>query len=217
MKEAHSITTQVERRVRTRFTNRFKCLLCYLICFSIPLLWQAAGLFFVYPYRLAGTAPSVAANVAHAVPALASALESYAQAADLSRAAGNPNALAAAIAARDAQWRAAVGGWFALAWLMTLLIQLLWRATHAKATLASRATSRAVRAYRLSFFAILLINALFAAALWLVGARFIAGRTAWDYLAYFAAYILNLIAALCCFRLAAPPVLSGKHAFFKRL
>ena len=56
-----------------------------------------------------------------------------------------------------------------------------------------------------------------AAALWLLGVQFVQGRTGWDYVIYFCPFLLNGLVAIVCFRLAAPPVLSGKGAFFKRL
>ena len=61
------------------------------------------------------------------------------------------------------------------------------------------------------------VNLAGAAALWLLGVQFVQGRTGWDYAIYFSPFLLNALAAVGCFRLAAPPVLSGKGAFFKRL
>ena len=204
------------RRVRVRFSNRFKCLLCYVACFALPLLYQAAGLWLVYPYRLASTAPSLARTLLDALPMLEGALGEVARRSELAGTLG-PQALLQTLAYRDLVWRVALGGWFALAWLTTLLWQLGWRAAHAKPVMAARATQRAVASYRVNLLLILALNAGFAAVVWLVGVQFIQGRTAWDYLTYFVAYALNVLAALCCFRLAAPPVLSGRRAFFKRL
>ena len=61
------------------------------------------------------------------------------------------------------------------------------------------------------------VNLAGGAALWLLGVQFVQGRTGWDYVIYFCPFLLNSLAAIVCFRLAAPPVLSGKGAFFKRL
>ena len=82
---------------------------------------------------------------------------------------------------------------------------------------ADEAARRAVVHYRISMLVILLVNALAAAVVWLLGVQFISGRGLWDYVTYVAPYGLNVIAAFCCFRLAAPPAISGKKAFFKRL
>ena len=99
----------------------------------------------------------------------------------------------------------------------TLLLQLIWRWSHTRGLQGAKAVNRAVAHYRLSMLVILLINAALAVAVWLLGVQFIAGRGLWDYLTYFGAYGLNVIAAIVCFRLAAPPAISGKKAFFKRL
>ncbi len=204
------------RRARLRASNRTKCLFCYLICFSVPLLYQVAALWFVYPFWLAGTAPGIADNLSAAFPWLSGLLSELAASADIG-AAHTPDALSAALEARDMQWRLFLCGVAAAAWLITLIAQLAWRAVHAKPYMAARAFRSAVRGYRFSMLIILLVNALFAAGVWFIGARFIAGRTIWDYLTYFPVYALNIVAAFICFRLAAPPVLSGKGAFFKRL
>lgn len=208
--------TMPVRRARLRASNRVKCLLCYVICFAVPLLYQAAMLWLVYPYRLAGTAPGIAANIAAAFPFLSDGLADFIKAADIA-AAKAPSALADAIAARDYEWRVFLSAWALSAWALTLLLQLLWRMTHAKPVMAARAYRRAVSDYRLTLLLIAALGAFFAAAVWFIGARFIEGRTAWDYAAYFPVYALNVLAAFLCFRLAAPPVLSGRRAFFKRL
>ncbi len=52
------------RRIRIRRTNRLKCLVCYLVCFALPVLWQFIGLWLIYPYKLAATAPNAAAALA---------------------------------------------------------------------------------------------------------------------------------------------------------
>lgn len=204
------------RRSRVRYSNRIKCLLCYLICFSLPLLWQAAALVLIYPYKLAGTAPNIAANLMQAFPFLAPFLTSAAQAA-VSPVDGTSAALLQALSFRENAWLWSVGASLFSAWAITLVLQLIWRCTHARVVLAARAAASAIHAYRLAQTVIWLVNALFACALWFLGVRFIAGKTLWDYLAYFLAYALTPLAAFVCFRLAAPPALSGKHGFFKRL
>ena len=80
-----------------------------------------------------------------------------------------------------------------------------------------RLCRRAKATYRLNLLVILLINAAVALLLYLSGVQHIPGRTVWDWLVYFPAFGLNVLAAMICFRLAAPPAISGKHAFFKRL
>lgn len=204
------------RRVRVRYTNHTKCLLCYLCCFAVPLLWQAAGLMLVYPYRLAGTAPSLAQNLAEAFPFLRELL-SDATARSSAALAATPRELSDALAYRELIWRCALSVWELLAWLITLVLQLVWRVTNARGLMPAAGTRRAIRTYRLMMLVIWLVNLLAALAVWALGVRFIEGRTMWDYLVYFVAYALNALAALCCFRLAAPPVLSGRGAFFKRL
>lgn len=210
------LSTPRRRRGRVRYTNRMKVLLCYLIAFAVPHLWLLAGLTWVYPYQLAGSAPMVAANLMAAFPMLEGLLGGAAAIA------GDPAVLSAqawanALGSRQQQWMFFLMAVFALAWLVTLCIQLIWRATHFKPYQVARGTVRAIRHYRLSMLFIWLVNLAFAAVVWLLGVRFIEGRTVWDHLVYFVPYGLNALAALCCFRLAAPPVLSGKHAFFKRL
>ena len=71
--------------------------------------------------------------------------------------------------------------------------------------------------YRLTQTVIWAVNLASGAALWPLGVQFVQGRTGWDYVIYFCPFLLNGLAAIVCFRLAAPPVLSGKGAFFKRL
>lgn len=204
--------TARKRAVRLRSSNRFKCLLCYLFCFAMPLLWQLICLRRVYPYTLAGTAPDAAGHLLAAFPTLGGRLTPH----PLPQTAG-AEALRAALAARENAWLRLVAVSVAAAWAFTLLMQLIWRFTHTRALQTAQATQRAVRHYRLNMLLILLINAAFAALLWLFGGRYIAGFTHWDALVYFGAYGLNVLAALLTSRLAAPPAISGKHGFFKRI
>lgn len=204
------------RRARLRTSGGFKCLLCYAVCFLLPLLFEAAALKLIYPYRLASTAPAIAANIAEAFPSLGGLLAPWVRRADIA-AAADPQALELALNARDAQWLAFLGGLALIIWAATLLVQLVWRFTHRQPVMAARATTRAIRDYRISMLVIIALNALGAACVWFAGVRFIGGRGLWDYLAYFTVYALNILAALICFRLAAPPTLSGRGAFFRRL
>jgi hypothetical protein len=45
----------------------------------------------------------------------------------------------------------------------------------------------------------------------------VAGRTLWDYAICFCGFLLIPLAAMACFRLGAPPAISGKKAYFRRL
>lgn len=205
-----------KRRMRIRYTNRFKCLLCYLVSFSLPLLWQLAANFLVYPYKLAGTAPDVAGQLASAFPFLRAPLGAAASSAAIP-AVATAASLSTALAAREESWLRFLAGCALLAWLLTLLVQLLWRFLHRSPLLAARACRAAVRAYRLTMLCVLILNAAIAGAVWYFGVRHVAGRTLWDFAAAFGVYALNVLAAFCVSRLAAPATLSGKHAFFKRL
>lgn len=128
-----------------------------------------------------------------------------------------PQAVRAAMTVREQSWLALVAVCALAAWLVTLIAQLIWRGANHKPTQAARATQAAILAYRLNMLVIWLCNAAFAAALWFLGARQIAGFAQWDALCYFGAYLLNPLAAICVSRLAAPPTLSARHGFFKRL
>lgn len=205
-----------KRRMRIRYTNRFKCLLCYLVCFSLPLLWQLMSNLILYPYKLAGTAPNVTEQFLNVFPFLRGALGGLAAQAAIP-AAATAASLSSALAAREEGWLAFLALCTLLAWLLTLLVQLLWRFLHRGPLLASRALLSAIRAYRLTMLCVLLINAAFAATVWYFGLRHVAGRTPWDFFAAFGSYVFNLLAAFFVSRFAAPPTLSGKHAFFKRL
>jgi len=118
---------------------------------------------------------------------------------------------------REQQWLLFWTAVWTVVWLLTLLLQLGWRLRHQKPCFAARNTLRAIRDYRLTQTVIWAVNLAGGAALWLLGVQFVQGRTGWDYVIYFCPFLLNGLAAIVCFRLAAPPVLSGKGAFFKRL
>ncbi|MBE5801727.1 MAG: hypothetical protein E7319_05495 [Clostridiales bacterium] len=207
---------KIKKRLRLRASNRFKVLLCYLICFSLPLLWQWAGLWLVYPYKLAFSAPTIADTLAQLLPAPPAALlEAASAAAD--PLAGGHQVWSQALQIRDLHWQRFVLVCFGIAFLATLVLQLLWRILHGRAINAAKQARRAKRNYRLTQLGIWLLNAAVAYGLWYLGVSKITGRTLWDLLVYFPPYVLNALAALLCFRLAAPPVISGKHGFFKRL
>ena len=204
------------RQARVRYSNHAKVLLCYLVCFALPPLWLLCGLRLVYPYRLVGSAPQICEQLRAAFPLLGGALEPLAAlAADPTG--GGAAAWTAALAQRERQWMVFLLAVFSAAWLLTLLGQLLWRAGSARPWNAAKAAFRAIRRYRLTMLALWLVNLAAAAFVWLLGVRFIPGRTLWDALVYFVPYALNGVAAFLCFRLAAPPTISGKRAFFKRL
>lgn len=201
---------------KIKYHNRTKVLLCYALAWGLALLLPYLGLRELYPYKLAGTAPDLRAAAAALPFALPQAARD-ALAASAIPAAYNTAALSAALAARDLVWRVAVGAFTALGWLISLLWQLLWRAGVSRPRPAARAALHAVRSYRWSMLGIFLVNLLLALGVYLLGVHAIADRTAWDYVLYFSGFVLNPIAALLCFRLAAPPTISGKHAFFRRL
>ena len=191
---------QKNRSMRLRFSNRLKCLLCYLIAFSLPLLWHVAALAFLYPYQLAMTAPDVAPLLDPLLPALPEA-DTYRQ----------------AVEQREALWLAFVAAMGLSAWLCTLAIQLLWRFTRRCSVRPFRAAQRAVRSLRAVLLCILLLNAGAAWLLWHVGVSRIAGHTLWDFIVYFGIFVLLPVAAWFVSRYAAPPALSGRHGYFKRI
>ena len=203
-------------KVKTRYTNRTKVLLCYFIAWSLALLLPVMGLLWVYPYKLVGTAPEIAKNVAQVFPGartwLGSAIEDAALRPEM-----NARELAQGLARRDSQWRIFVGGLGGLLWLCSLNLQLIWRSLYMRPIGVARAVRRAIRSYRVMLFGIFLLNAAGALLVYFLGMQFVGGRTAWDWLIYMNGFALNTVAAFLCFRLAAPPSISGKFAFFKRL
>lgn len=211
-----TIAAKPAKRLRLRTSGGLKPLLCYLVCFALPLLWQYAGLFLVYPFKLANTAPAIAETLVKLLPVYPAPLEAAAMEAALP-AVSDPALWQTALSLRDDHWRLFAAACFLAAWLVTLLIQLWWRMRHSKAINAAKLARRAKHTYRLNMLLIIAVNAAMALILWLCGVQHIFGRTLWDYLVYFPAYGLNVLAAMVCFRLAAPPAISGKHAFFKRL
>jgi len=187
---------RMRRPMRIRFTNRIKCLLCYLIVFPLPLLWQALALRWIYPYKLAGTAPELMEALRFITSEEAS--------------------LQSLLAARESNWLMLIFLCAVAAWVLVLLLQLLWRFSRRKSG-GFRATQRAVHTYRLMMLFVWGISLGCAALVWQFGVRLIAGRTLWDLIAYFAFYLILPLPAAVVSRLAAPSILSGRHAFFKRL
>lgn len=200
------------RPLRMRSGNHLWCLLCYLIAFAVPLLWQFAALRLIYPYKLYATAPDVAAHLLDAFPKLENVLAPIA-----ALTADQPSALMDVLAAREQVWLGVLTLTAAAAWLVTLLIQLLWRVFHRTPILSARATTRAVRSYRITMLLIWLVNAAAAGGLWLYGVQYIHGRTLWDYAVCFGVFVLLPLSAAVVSRLAASPMISGRHAFFKRI
>lgn len=183
------------RPMRIRFSNRFKCLVCYLLAFLIPLVWLWWGLTWLYPNKLASTAPALPFEL------IAPADASY----------------RSQLAAREASWLGLIAACALAAWGLTAVLQLTWRIINRSAWHTFRATQRAVRTYRFMMLLVWAIALAACAALWQLGVRLIPGRTHWDYLMYFGFYLLLPWTAMAVSRLAAPSAISGKHAFFKRL
>ena len=201
---------------RVRYHNRTKVLLVYLLAWGLAIAVPVAALLWLYPYKLAGSAPEmVQALTGIAVALPDAARETLSQAAQQTGAGGE--ALRAMLTARDVVWRYTVGTVVGAAWLLSLIWQLLWRARFSHPRHGARSVQRAVAAYRLSMLVVLGICALGALAVYLLGLRLVAGRTEWDYLIYFCGFVTVPLAAMACFRLAAPPAISGRRAYFKRL
>ena len=196
------------RPLRVRYSNHFKCLLCYLIVFLLPLLAQGMGLVWIYPYKLSGTAPDLGQTLPEVLPGLSPLLEGL-----QSRLSG----LVPGLTSRELLWLLFLGSCGFAAWLLTLLIQLLWRLSHGKATFAARRVRRGVHSMRWMLLLLWLLNAAFAFGIWMLGLGFVPRKTPWDYLCCYPLYLLNPLCAWVVSRLAAPPVLSSRNGFFKRL
>ena len=207
---------RLRTRMKIRYSNKTKVLMCYVITWTLALAIPLAGLVWVYPYKLVGTAPGVAENLAGALPFLAPALREPLAATALLEGM-SPQATRLVLETRDLHWRAFVGGCFGALWLVSLLGQLVWRSLFRRPLGIARATRRAIRTYRFTLLILLALNALGGLLVYLLGIQFIGGRTFWDWLLYMNGFALNLLAAAVCCRIAAPPAISGKQAFFKRL
>lgn len=201
-----------KRPLAIRSGSRLARLLCYAIAFSLPLVWQYAALTLIYPRKLAFTAPDAAAQLANAFPFLNDLLSPV-----CARTAEGALPLAQVLANREEAWLSGLALCALTAWALTLLLQLVWRFCHRKPLFSARLTNRAIRSYRLTMLIILLLNAAMAAGIWFFGVRLIQGRTFWDYLVSFGVFALLPLSAVAVSRLAASPVISGRHAFFKRI
>lgn len=209
----HSDANRMRKRpLRMRSSSHPACLLCYLLAFSLPLVWEYTALELIYPWKLAATAPDVTAHLLAAFPFLDRWISPT-----VTLTGGQPFSLRDLLAVREQVWLTFLGSSAVAAWSITLLIQLLWRFMHRKPFFSARHTARAIRSYRLTMIFLWLMNAAVAAAVWVFGVQFITGRTLWDYLVCFGIYLLNPLAAAFVSRLAASPAISGKHAFFHRL
>lgn len=199
---------------RIRYHNRLKVLLCYVLAWGLALLVPYLALKYLYPYKLAGAAPDL--RYALSGVALPQAARDALEASAIPAGAGR-QALLTALNARDWVWRYAVGGVVAVAWLLSLVWQLGWRAAFMRPAEGARAALKAVRAYRWSLAGIVGLNLLGALLLYATGLQWVVGRTGWDYAVCFCGFAIIPLAAMACFRLAAPPAISGKRAFFRRL
>lgn len=199
------------RPLRMSSSSHMRNLLCYGICFAVPVLWQLAALEWIYPWKLAATAPDAAASLARSVPVFARLLKPAVQAASAGE------TLQEVLLSREVVWHASLWLCLMAAWTVSLLLQLLWRVTHREALLGTRALRRAIFSYRFTTLLTAVVCAAAAWCVWRFGVQSIPGRTLWDYVVYFGAYPLIPLACICVSRLAASPVISGKHAFFKRL
>ena len=199
-----------------RYSNRTKVLLCYLLAFGIALIVPQAALRLLYPYKLAGSAPNVLAQLADAFPSMEPSVDARLDAMDLS-ADMTLEQRAAALSAQENVWIFFVSVWLAAGWTLTLFLQLLWRVLYQKPHGIAASITRAIRGYRRMSLVILLVNVLCAFPVAWFGVRWIPGVSFWDGLLYFGGFALHFAAAIVCFRLAAPPSLSGKGAFFRRL
>lgn len=125
--------------VRLRWSNRVKCLMCYLVCFALPLLWQAAASLWIYPLKLTG-------HRAQRGAASASGSALFPRAAGRAGPVGEavaatPEALRAALFSREQSWLWFLAACALAAWLITLAVQLLWRAGRRSAIQPARAAA----------------------------------------------------------------------------
>lgn len=204
-----------EAPVNLRYHNRIKVLLVYLLAL-ILMAAPCAALFQLYPTLLAGSAPDLTPTVQALPQTLAEGLRGTLEATAVT--AGMTKAeLLAALSARDRFWLQTVVVFILCAAALSLLCQLVWRALRMRSRQTADATLVAISAYHRAMLIIWALNLALALLLYLVGVRWIAGRTATDYALYFSGFLVNPLAMIPCFRWAAPPSLSGRRAFFKRL
>lgn len=202
-------------RLKIHFSNRLKGFLCYVFCFSIPLIWLWIGVRYVYPYRLTGTAPDVSLFINNRLSVLGSAFDAFFQKTGLLE--GITEASIRLVVKDDLYWL----GYFSLlviaAWILTLAMQLIWRACSAVPWNTAKATQRAVIRFRVMEILVAAFNVVLAVFLWQTGVCAITGKVFWDYTMYFGPFLFNMLAYIITSRLVAPAVISGKNAFFKRL
>jgi len=175
-----------------------------------------AGLVWIYPYTLVGTSPPLAEHVALALPFAKNWLEEIIQETTVTEGMSAVS-VAGALAARDLQWRVFLAGCHLACWLASFCLQLGWRSLYRRPLRLASAARRALCTYRLTLLIVLLVNGIGALLIYFWGMRFIGGKNHWDWLISMNGFGLNLAAAWLCFRLGAPPAISGKRAFFKRL
>ena len=209
--------------IHIHYHNRTKVLLIYLVCWGVAALVPLAGLWWLYPNKLAGSAPLLSQNLMEWMrqfpqlpflpfsDTLRGALDTV-----LAGAAVQGDALEQYLAARDLIWQSVASLLGILAWALTLLFQLIWRVFSGRSALTQKKAKRAVHRYHLYMLFLWLLNGLFVAALHLVGMGAIRNFGVWDLLVYTNGYLLNLLAAILCFRNAAPSSISGRQAFFRR-
>ena len=190
--------TQAMRRHKPRYHNRLKVLGLFVLCWGAVALAVYAALRWLYPVKLAGTAPDIAATVRQLWPWLG-------------------DTLARAGLGRENLWRTAVGSVHALAIVVDLIVLLLWRASYARPVNIAKATWRARRGHRVVLMWLMVKDVSLGLLMWLVGVQFISGWLGWDYIVYFGGFPLGWLAAALCLRLGAPAAISGRHAYFKRL
>jgi len=202
--------------VQVRYSNRVKIFFLYLFSWSLAMLIPLAGLIWVYPYTLVGTGPALAEHIAAALPFTMGWLKGVIGEATMIEGMSAVS-VAGALAARDLQWRFFLAACHLVCWLASLCLQLVWRGLYRRPLGVAAAARRALRTYRITLLMILLVNGLGALLVNFLGMRFIGGKNLWDWLITMNGFGLNLVAGWLCFRLGAPPAISGKHAFFRRL
>ncbi len=186
------------RRKKPRYHNRLRILLLFVLCWGVVAALIYAGLRWLYPIKLIGTAPDIAATVGQLWPWLG-------------------DTLAGLSLPRETLWCCVVGGVHALAILIDLLVLGLWRIRYMRPVHIARATWRARSGCKWTLLWLVVKDAALGLLLWLTGVQFISGRMGWDYIVYFGGFPLGWLAAALCLRMGAPAAISGRHAYFKRL
>jgi len=211
VRENRKHTVRIQQ-MKTKYTNRVKVLVFYIVVWFLAVFLPIAGLVKVYPSELNSAAPAIAKHLAEAFPGASSWLQGYMDSAE-----GRNGTSQEAKQAADTQWCVFVGTVTAAAWLTSLFAQLCWRSFYVSPVRPARAARQAIHSYRLLLLAIILANLAASACIYGLGLRFVAGRTVWDWTLSMGGFALNIIAAFLSFRFAAPPSISGKRSFFRRL